>query len=243
MQQQPSATRPLRMTMLAAGLTVHDWQTIYRLAGIEGMPTVVGDEAVFRAKMVTAGFRDEIAGERFEDGHVAFARRLAHWSNSTFSDDGLRRVGYWRTTATIQPHRESESSYHGYLQAATEGRHVSLYISEDDLQRFGLDTKAEFLWARMMGDLAKMTAADALPWPTPTGWDAGTKARVVGHLKAGREHESWRGWSACRLCGKPNNGSRCLTDGTWVWPEGLAHYVDEHDVGLPAEFVASVMAT
>ena len=32
-------------------------------------------------------------------------------------------------------------------------------------------------------------------------------------------------------------GSRCLTDGTWSWPEGLAHYITVHDVRLPDEFV------
>ena len=29
-----------------------------------------------------------------------------------------------------------------------------------------------------------------------------------------------------------------LTDGVWVWPVGLAHYVEHHDVRLPDEFAA-----
>ena len=32
-------------------------------------------------------------------------------------------------------------------------------------------------------------------------------------------------------------GSREHWDGAWVWPEGLAHYVECHDVCLPEEFV------
>ena len=32
-------------------------------------------------------------------------------------------------------------------------------------------------------------------------------------------------------------GSWDLTDGTWVWPEGLAHYIEAHGVILPEEFV------
>ena len=36
------------------------------------------------------------------------------------------------------------------------------------------------------------------------------------------------GRSSCRNCGVPN-GSGEFTDGTLVWPEGLAHYVTEHD--------------
>ena len=240
-QQQPmTASYPLRLTMLAASLTVEDWHAVYRLGGIEGMPFVEGDEAVFRIKMLRLGFRDEISGERFKDGHVALAKILTAWSNSTFSTGGLRRVGYWRPKAEIVPHVERDSFYYQYLQAETEGRHVALFVSEDDLRRMGVDTKAEFLWARMMGDLAKMTAADALPFPAAKTWDPVLKDKVVAYLKAGREHESWCGYSACRLCGA-SNGSRCLTDGQWAWPEGLAHYVEEHSVGLPAEFVASIV--
>ena len=32
-------------------------------------------------------------------------------------------------------------------------------------------------------------------------------------------------------------GSRDLTDGVWVWPEGLAHYVRDHGVVLPTSFI------
>ena len=44
------------------------------------------------------------------------------------------------------------------------------------------------------------------------------------------------GYSPCRLCGK-HNGRLEYTDGVYQWPEGLAHYVDDHSVRLPAEFV------
>ena len=32
-------------------------------------------------------------------------------------------------------------------------------------------------------------------------------------------------------------GHCTLTDGRWAWPEGLCHYVQEHTVMLPDEFV------
>jgi hypothetical protein len=32
-------------------------------------------------------------------------------------------------------------------------------------------------------------------------------------------------------------GSYDFTDGVWVWPEGLSHYVEIHCVRLPAEFI------
>ena len=37
-------------------------------------------------------------------------------------------------------------------------------------------------------------------------------------------------------------GDSDLTDGTWVWPEGLVHYVDAHRLPLPKEFVDHVLA-
>jgi hypothetical protein len=37
-------------------------------------------------------------------------------------------------------------------------------------------------------------------------------------------------------------GDSDLTDGTWLWPQGLVHYVAVHGVALPQEFVAHVSA-
>jgi hypothetical protein len=31
-----------------------------------------------------------------------------------------------------------------------------------------------------------------------------------------------------------------LTDGVYLWPEGLAHYVREHSVTLPADVLAHI---
>lgn len=39
----------------------------------------------------------------------------------------------------------------------------------------------------------------------------------------------------CRVCGQVV-GNLELSDGVYVWPEGLAHYVLSHSVRLPAEF-------
>jgi hypothetical protein len=32
-------------------------------------------------------------------------------------------------------------------------------------------------------------------------------------------------------------GHRDFTDGVWLWPEGLHHYVEQHDLILPNDFV------
>ena len=83
-------------------------------------------------------------------------------------------------------------------------------------------------------------------FPDPTllvdeDWHAANRARIVGYLRAGEEYIVWRGFSYCRFdCGMEFSkmGSRCFTDGVWVWPQGLAHYVDVHHIRLPEEFVA-----
>ena len=38
--------------------------------------------------------------------------------------------------------------------------------------------------------------------------------------------------------GARSNGCTELCDDMWCWPEGLAHYVEQHGIRLPAQFVA-----
>jgi len=60
---------------------------------------------------------------------------------------------------------------------------------------------------------------------------------VIEYLENGNKLDAWRGFSSCRICGHVPNGSKCLTDGTYQWPEGLAHYVREHNTPLPQDFL------
>lgn len=67
--------------------------------------------------------------------------------------------------------------------------------------------------------------------------------RVEAYLRSGKELRAYLGHSYCRFeCGVDefDMGCRDLTDGIWVWPEGLAHYVQCHRLGLPDEFVRSM---
>ena len=77
------------------------------------------------------------------------------------------------------------------------------------------------------------------------GWLPDERAKIIAYLDAGREYMAFMGYSFCRFkCGidEAELGCRDLTDGEWVWPEGLAHYLENHDVILPAEFVDSMRA-
>jgi hypothetical protein len=71
-------------------------------------------------------------------------------------------------------------------------------------------------------------------------WDEETRDRVVQYLRSGRLFSTELGYSWCRFkCGISDEkmGSREYTDGIWVWPEGLVHYLINHNIQLPDEFV------
>lgn len=78
-------------------------------------------------------------------------------------------------------------------------------------------------------------------YPSPAdwvdaGWDDEERHAVWHYLASGTMLHAWMGFSPCRMCGK-DNGALDFTDDTYVWPEGLAHYVYDHDIRLPGEFV------
>jgi hypothetical protein len=80
-------------------------------------------------------------------------------------------------------------------------------------------------------------------WPCVCGFisDDAPDEKVIAYLRSGTAWVACAGFSRCRLCGR-DNGSVELTDGeNFCWPEGLAHYVEEHGIRLPAE-VAAVAA-
>jgi len=74
-------------------------------------------------------------------------------------------------------------------------------------------------------------------------WDEAEKQMVLKHLKCAQPAIRWRGFSSCRFeCGVAweKMGSMCMTDGNFIFPEGLVHYIEEDDVRLPQEFVDHV---
>lgn len=73
-------------------------------------------------------------------------------------------------------------------------------------------------------------------------WDEFERRRVSWFLAHGTMVRVAAGLSPCRLCGQ-HIGSAEFTDGVYQWPEGLVHYVDEHHVRLPTEFVEHASRT
>jgi hypothetical protein len=78
-------------------------------------------------------------------------------------------------------------------------------------------------------------------WPRPedfvdSDWDLEERDLVADYLGRGFVARSYMGLSRCRMC-DAQNGALELTDGVYVWPEGLAHYVRDHAVRPPDRFV------
>ncbi len=61
-------------------------------------------------------------------------------------------------------------------------------------------------------------------------------SRVTSYLKSGVPCNNYRGSSGCRIC-KRSLSSFERTDGTFVWPDMLEHYIEEHNVILPKYFI------
>jgi tetratricopeptide (TPR) repeat protein len=88
------------------------------------------------------------------------------------------------------------------------------------------------------------------PWPdvrraVRVGWRATDRGQLIAYLNSGHYLWGFLGSSTCRFkCHYRTTilGWGELTDGEWLWPEGLAHYVERHSVVLPDEFVASASA-
>jgi hypothetical protein len=87
-------------------------------------------------------------------------------------------------------------------------------------------------------------------WLVRRHWRAADRPRIVRYLRDAAILFGSFASSYCRFgCFPPDEegacpemGGRDLTDGVWVWPQGLAHYVERHAVRLPDEFVATMVA-
>lgn len=90
-------------------------------------------------------------------------------------------------------------------------------------------------------------AAELVPLPHPRSmvnpaWHPLDRPRIVRYLRSGWTFASYEGFSYCRFGCIRDDGQGCrdLTDGTWIWPEGLAHCIEQHDVSLPDCFLDSL---
>jgi hypothetical protein len=84
-------------------------------------------------------------------------------------------------------------------------------------------------------------------WPDPrdfvdASWDESDREAVAAYLETGG-FEPWAqcGYSWCRICGV-DNGSCERSDGIYLWPEGLSHYIRQHNLRLPAVVIEHILS-
>jgi hypothetical protein len=79
-------------------------------------------------------------------------------------------------------------------------------------------------------------------WLVRRDWRIAEREQILAYLGSGFACAMCCGWSTCRFgCAEgEHNGCSDFTDGEWMWPEGLGHYVRCHDVILPEEFVETM---
>jgi len=64
---------------------------------------------------------------------------------------------------------------------------------------------------------------------------------IADYLDSGDRVNQYRGISVCRFDGH-GNGTAERCDDKYVWPDGLSHYVRDHHVVLPDEFIEHIIA-
>ena len=83
-----------------------------------------------------------------------------------------------------------------------------------------------------------------LAWPEDyidLDWDVEERNRIADHLKKGGKVALYYcGYADCRICGEKLGCSERY-DGTYLWPDGFDHYLVEHGVKPPEQFIKHVL--
>ena len=103
-----------------------------------------------------------------------------------------------------------------------------------------------FLWWGILAEDIEATPQ----WPlldevADPSWNPRDKGKLVRYLKkcpvllTGTQ----RGPQICRLCGEechPERASTFRSDDVWVWPVGIEHFIEAHDLCLPAPLIQHI---
>jgi hypothetical protein len=77
-------------------------------------------------------------------------------------------------------------------------------------------------------------------WFIDDNYPEAEKKKVIDYLKKGKRINLYKGWSNCRICGAQTPGGSDDTDGIYIFPSGLVHYVEKHNLRLPDEFIKRI---
>lgn len=86
-------------------------------------------------------------------------------------------------------------------------------------------------------------------WPDPKQlvdpmWRCSEREQIASYLKRGLVLRACLGYARCRLGDVPDKEMGCadLSDGRYIWPEGLWIYVARFDVRIPDDMVEHMRA-
>lgn len=103
------------------------------------------------------------------------------------------------------------------------------------LERENPGKKLIGFWANKEGDSSQ------LPYPIKNTFEDNRLLEMTAnYLDNGEKINHYLGFSCCRICGERLGTSDC-SDGTYVWPEKLSHYLIKHKVSLPLNFVNHII--
>ena len=107
--------------------------------------------------------------------------------------------------------------------------------------QFQIDPKVEKYLDKKLWE--PYTENDQYPWPgdlvDPGFWQGKDKEKVIKYLASGIPCNHYSGFSGCRLCNQIL-GTCERTDGFWAWPDKFEHYIDNHDIRIPEEFLTHI---
>ena len=82
-------------------------------------------------------------------------------------------------------------------------------------------------------------------WFVDSAWNSDEKQAIITRLKNSYALPyPYAGKSWCRFnCGEIEMGNRDYSDGVYLFPEGLLHYIEQHGVKLPDVVIQKMLST
>lgn len=66
------------------------------------------------------------------------------------------------------------------------------------------------------------------------------KDRLLVYLLEAGKYTTLPSKRICEICGKDAGSTNYYTDGYWIWPEWISHYLNDHHIKLPDKFIGNI---
>jgi hypothetical protein len=102
---------------------------------------------------------------------------------------------------------------------------------------FWRDTSPKTITTQILNFVENLPDPRDLVW---RGWPLQERELIAAYLDACPDVEHWMGYAYCRFGCDGGFGTTDKSDGKYLWPEGLSHYVLKHAVRLPEDFIRHI---